>query len=162
VVWIDADAVIVDDREDIAAAIEPDAQLALVRHRRDDVLIPNTGVMVWRAGEFARGLLDRIWAATRFLDHPWWENAALLDALGYDLPGELEPSRLRRLMARRRRFGLARPAASLAGVQFLPLEWNSVYLDRADSPRIVHCVGVPVSQRARDMSAALDRRTAAG
>jgi galactosyl transferase GMA12/MNN10 family len=149
VLWIDADAVIVDGSRDIADGFEANRFLALVRHGERQV--PNTGVMV-----------DRVWAAKRFVHHPWWENAALLDALGYDLPGELEPSRLRRLMARRRRFGLARPAASLAGVQFLPLEWNSVYLDRADSPRIVHCVGVPVSQRARDMSAALDRRTAAG
>jgi hypothetical protein len=56
---------------------------------------------------------------------------------------------------RRRQFHLARPSPLLAGTQFLPLEWNSVYLDRAASPRIVHCVGVPVEQRARDMAAAL-------
>ena len=144
-VWIDADAVIVDDREDIAGALEPDTQLALVRHRREDVLIPNTGVMAWRAGEFARGLLDRMWASTRFLDHPWWENAALLDALGYDFP---RFNRLDRVL--RRRFRAAQP---LPGVQFLPGEWNWSYLDRSENPRIVHCLGVPVEQRLRDMQA---------
>jgi galactosyl transferase GMA12/MNN10 family len=150
VLWIDADAVIVDGSEDVAAELRPDRFLALVRHGEREV--PNTGVMLWRAGDPARELLDRTWNARRFVDHPWWENAALLDALGYALPSALEPRR-RRL--RRRQFHLARPSPLLAGTQFLPLEWNSVYLDRAPSPRIVHCVGVPVEQRARDMAAAL-------
>jgi hypothetical protein len=153
VVWIDADAVIVDGGADIADSLEPDRFLGLVRHGEQRV--PNTGVMLWRAGEPARELLRRVWDATRYIHHPWWENAALLDALGYRLPGALEPSRLRRLVARRRRFALARSSPFMAGTQFLPLEWNSVYLDRADAPRIVHCVGVPVEQRARDMRAAL-------
>jgi hypothetical protein len=153
VLWIDADAVIVDGSRDIADELEPDRFLALVRH--GELQVPNTGVMLWRAGPLAVDLLDRTWAAKRFIGHPWWENAALLDALGYRLPGALEPSRVRRLVARRRQFRLARPSPLMAGVQFLPLEWNSVYLDRADAPRIVHCVGVPVEQRARDMRAAL-------
>jgi galactosyl transferase GMA12/MNN10 family len=150
VLWIDADAVIVDGSEDVAAELRPDRFLGLVRHGERKV--PNTGVMLWRAGDPARELLDRTWNARRFVDHPWWENAALLDALGYALPSALEP-RWRRL--RRRQFHLARPSPLLGGTQFLPLEWNSVYLDRAPSPRIVHCVGVPVEQRARDMAAAL-------
>jgi len=162
VLWIDADAVIVDGSDDIAGLLEPERSLALVRHGEQRV--PNTGVMLLRAGDLTRELLDRTWNATRFVHHPWWENAALLDALGYDLPGALEPGlrgRLHRAAARLpgrepRRFGAARSSPFTAGTQFLPLEWNSVYLDRAESPRIVHCVGVPVEQRARDMRAALE------
>jgi hypothetical protein len=152
VVWIDADAAIVDGGRDIADELAADRFLGLVRHGAQQV--PNTGVMVWRSGEPAIELLDRTWRATRFVDHPWWENAALLDALGYDLPSALDP-RWRRLLRRPRPFRLARPSPLLAGVQFLALEWNSVYLDRAAEPRIVHCVGVPVEQRARDLRAAL-------
>jgi hypothetical protein len=148
VLWIDADAVIVDDRDDVADALQPDTQLALVQHRRDEELIPNTGVMVWRAGEFARTLLDRMWAATRYIDHPWWENAAMLDALGYDVP---RFNRLDRIRRRRLRARHAPP-----GVQFLPGHWNWSYLDRPPDPRIIHCLGVPVEQRLRDMRAALD------
>jgi hypothetical protein len=147
VLWIDADAVIVDAAEDIAGALAPAAQLGLVQHRRDAELIPNTGVMVWRSGEFARSLLDRTWGATQYLDHPWWENAALLDALGYAVPRFTRLDRLRRRRLR------ARPAPP--GVQFLPGYWNWSYLDRAADPRIVHCLGVPVEQRLRDMQAAL-------
>jgi hypothetical protein len=157
VLWIDADAVIVDGSRDIADELEPGATLALVRHGERQV--PNTGVMLWRAGDVARDLLDRTWNATRFIHHPWWENAALLDVLGYQLPGALEPG-LRGRLHRRRPFRLARPSPFLAATQFLGLEWNSVYLDRAAAPRIVHCVGVPVEQRARDMKAALARTSA--
>jgi hypothetical protein len=152
VLWIDADAVIVDGRDDIAEELAADRFLGLVRHGEQQV--PNTGVMLWRAGDRAVELLERTWRDTRFVHHPWWENAALLHALGYDLPTALEPGWRRRLR-RPRPFRLARPSPLLAGVQFLPLEWNSVYLDRAPEPRIVHCVGVPVEQRARDMAAAL-------
>ena len=113
--------------------------------------------MVWRAGDFAHELLAKVWSATRFIEHPWWENGALLDVLGYQLPDALAPGlrrRLRRLVAPRA-FALSQPSRFMEGTQFLPLEWNSVYLDRAEAPRIVHCVGVPVEQRARDMRAAL-------
>ena len=131
--------------------------LALVRHGEQQV--PNTGVMLLRADDRARELLDRTWHAKRFVHHPWWENAALLHVLGYDLPDALDPrlrARLSRALGRRPRpFREARPSPFAAAVQFLPLEWNSVYLDRAEAPRIVHCVGVPVEQRARDMRAAL-------
>jgi hypothetical protein len=161
VLWIDADAVIVDGSEDIAGELDPERFLGLVRH--GGLQVPNTGVMLLRAGDRARDLLDQTWRATRLIHHPWWENAALLEALGYDLPGALEPGlrgRLHRLTARvrgrePRPFAPARRSPFMAGTQFLPLEWNSVYLDRADTPRIVHCVGVPVEQRARDMKAAL-------
>jgi hypothetical protein len=154
VVWIDADAVIVDDSRDIAGELERD--LALARHRRGDQLVPNTGVMVLRSGAFARKLLDEMWAAKRFIHHPWWENAALLHLFGYDLPAALEPGlrgRLRRLTGRR--LAQVRPSPYEHGVQFLPPEWNSVYPDRPAHPRIVHFPGVPLEERIREMTAAL-------
>ena len=147
--WIDADAVIVDGRDDIAAELDDDKQFGLVRHGD----VPNTGVMLWRSGEYARSLLDATWANTRYLEHPWWENAALLDALGYDVP---RFGRLERVLRRRRR--PPRPSRWSAGVQFLAPEWNWSYLARVPEPRIVHCVGVPVEQRLRDMQAALQGR----
>jgi hypothetical protein len=156
VVWIDADAVIVDGRADIADDLEPAAQLGLVEHRRGEERIPNTGVMVWRAGAFAHELLAKVWSSTRFIDHPWWENAALVDALGYDVP---RFSRLERLLpGRPRPCRPARPSPYLAGTQFLPPEWNWAYLSRVEHPRIVHCVGVPLAQRLADMQLALEGR----
>jgi hypothetical protein len=164
VLWIDADAVIVDGSRDIAAELPPDRFLALVGH--GERRVPNTGVMLLRADGRAHDLLDAVWNATRLIHHPWWENAALADALGYDLPEALEPGlrgRLLRLLARAgirelRPSAPARPSRFRAGTEFLPREWNSVYLDRAAEPRIVHCLAVPVEQRARDMRAALAAR----
>jgi hypothetical protein len=156
VVWIDADAVIVDGNADIAGELEPDEQFGLVEHHRGEERIPNTGVMVWRAGDFAHELLAKVWSATRFIDHPWWENAALVDALGYDVP---RFSRLERLLpGRPRPCRPARPSPYLAGTRFLAPEWNWAYLSRVENPRIVHCVGVPVEQRLADMRAALEGR----
>ena len=43
--------------------------------------------MVLRAGSFCRSLLDVVWDATDLIEHPWWDNAAFADALGYWLPG---------------------------------------------------------------------------
>jgi hypothetical protein len=154
VVWIDADAVIVDGRDDIAGELE--RELGLVAHAPAGVA--NTGVMVLRSGSFTRALLDEMWADTRRIHHPWWENAALLEALGYRLPGALEPGlrgRLHRLTGRGRELKQVRPSPYVDGIQFLSNAWNSTYLHPADEPRIVHCVGVPVEQRARDMTAAL-------
>jgi hypothetical protein len=147
-VWIDADAVIVDGRRDIAGDLASDKQLGLVSHGD----VPNTGVMVWRAGEFARSLLAEMWANTRRIHHPWWENAALLDALGHPVPSF---GRFSRLVPRRRAPG---PSRWSDGVQFLAPEWNWSYLARVENPRIVHCVGVPVEQRLADMQAALEGR----
>jgi hypothetical protein len=167
VLWIDADAVIVDGGDDIADELEADRHLALVQHRHwDDQLIPNTGVMLLRSGEFSRSLLDGMWGATRLIDHPWWDNAALLDVLGYDLPSALTPGlrgradrALRRVTGRAPRpCRPARPSRFRDGTQFLPLEWNWSYLDRVENPRIVHCLGVPVEQRLRDMQAAIEGR----
>jgi glycosyl transferase family (putative galactosyltransferase) len=163
VLWIDADAVIVDGRADIARELEPDRHLALVRHRHLDQLVPNTGVMLVRSGEPSRALLERVWSNTRYVDHPWWENAALLDVLGYRLPGSLDrglSGRVHRFARRRlgrelRPCRVVRPSPFVEGVQFLSHEWNSTYLDPASHPRIVHCLGVPVEQRLRDLSAAL-------
>ena len=109
-----------------------------------------------RGGDFARDLLDTLWGSTRYIQHPWWENAALVDALGYDVP---RFSRLERLLpGRPRPCRPARESRYLAGTQFLAPEWNWAYLSRVENPRIVHCVGVPVEQRLADMQAALEGR----
>lgn len=163
VLWLDADAIVVDPSGDIAALLEPDRELGIVRHRHHGQLVPNTGVMLLRAGAFARTLLARMWSATHLVEHPWWDNAALVEALGYALPGSLEPGLRGRVhrVAKRRLGRELRPCVPAgrselsAGTQYLGNEWNSVYHDPAERPRIVHCLGTPVDQRLRDMAAVL-------
>lgn len=131
VVWVDADAVIVDPARDIAEDVPDDRFLGLVEHRYDGVAVPNTGVLVLRRGDLATEFLDAVWACEDLVDHRWWENAAVMRLLGYrlDPPGPNEPTRYRDATA------------------FLPKEWNSIPLDRAARPRISHYPGYSLKAR---------------
>ena len=131
VLWIDADALVVDPSRDLADEVPPDRFLAMVQHRYGDALKPNTGVMLIRAGEPARALLERVWDATDLIEHRWWENAAVLRLLGYGL----DPPRLER------------PTAFYAGTHFLGNEWNSIRDDPAPRPRIRHYPGWSLKTR---------------
>jgi galactosyl transferase GMA12/MNN10 family len=82
--WIDADAVILDDSVDLTSEVAPDAYQALVRHVTNDGDVPNTGVWFLR-GQRGRDLLDAVWRREEYSTHKWWENAAVMDLLGYSL-----------------------------------------------------------------------------
>lgn len=85
VVWIDADAVIVDHGADVAEELRPDAFLYLVEHTVHGEPRPNTGVMLLRGGEQAATFLDTVWELAKYADHRWWENAAVCELLGYSV-----------------------------------------------------------------------------
>jgi len=88
VFWVDADAVIVDLDRDILEEAQDDGDFWLARHGpKADLGVTwlNAGVFVARSSQFTRDLLDAIWRSERLIDHNWWENAALLDVLGYSL-----------------------------------------------------------------------------
>ena len=112
------------DDLDIADALAEDRFLSLVQHRFDGQDLLNTGVMIWRGGDRARAFLDAVWDNRAFIQHPWWENAALADLLGYRV--DMDPARLE----------LTKPSPWVTGVQYLPLEWNSIDRDSAAVPRI--------------------------
>ena len=162
-VWIDADAVIVDHSVDIADALGAECVLGLVRHAYEGHLAPNSGVMVMRRDPLTAQLLDTVWAATAFLHHPMWENAAIAQALGYSLPGTLGTGyrgRLHRIAKRvlgreLRRAGPVRPTRLAERTEFLPNEWNSISYDPATHARIVHCPGARIEDRLQYMSAVL-------
>ncbi|MGZ4723365.1 MAG: hypothetical protein ACXV8L_04035 [Ilumatobacteraceae bacterium] len=114
VFWVDADAVIVDLERDILAEINDDADIWFARHpqeRNPQATVLNAGVFLARSCEFTRELLGAMWANEQFIDHNWWENAALLDLLGYSL----DPP-----------FPKLRPSHWDARIGELDLAWNSV------------------------------------
>jgi hypothetical protein len=126
VVWVDADAAIVDGSQDIADLLGP-KKIAMVAHATPEGdHIPNTGVLVLRSHRSVRAFLDDVWEQKQFLHHKWWENAAWLTLLGY----ELEPT-----------VHLVKPTRMYFRTAFLSNEWNSVPGDSAERPRIVHCAG---------------------
>ncbi len=126
VFWIDADAAIVDASRDVADELTGRSIVGLVAHEYDGQQIPNCGVMVVRRSRRSRRLLEEMWEQTDLLEHKWWENAALLRLLGY----ELEPA-----------VRLVAPSRISRRVQFIDPGWNSVLVDPAPHPRINHYPG---------------------
>jgi hypothetical protein len=130
-IWIDADTVLVDDRHDLSLLPIRARPLALVaphdHEQNDGQALANMGVTAVRSCQFTRRLFDRLWGMTRYVDHKWWENAALLDLLDFDL--SCEP------MARSKRNRIGHR------IRWLDIAWNSIYLHPSPSPIIKHYPG---------------------
>jgi hypothetical protein len=139
VVWVDSDAVIVDPSGDIFAGVDRRTPLSLVVHHYDGLEVPNTGVLTLVSCRWSKRLLDRLWAAERFVNHKWWENAAMIELLGYEVD---EPRRSTR-----------RASADSRRVSELDLSWNSIPADPSPKPRIVHFPGMTQAERLTGMRA---------
>jgi hypothetical protein len=143
--WIDADALVVDDSLDVASAVGDTALMGWCAHRtpEGDDPIPNTGVWFLRSDKEILRLLSDVWSRTAYVNHKWWENAAILDAVGY----ALEP-----------RVHLLHPAPIWSKTTFLAAEWNSVPVDPSPTPRIVHFPGMSQQDRVAAIEGLLDQR----
>lgn len=126
VLWIDCDAAIVDPTLDIADELERRDLMGLVAHEYDGQAIPNCGVWILRRSRAVMRFLDAVWRRTEFLDHEWWENAAVLDELGYTLEPRVESVRTPRIRSRTR---------------YVDRSWNSIQIDTAAHPRVNHYPG---------------------
>ena len=114
VLWVDADAIVVDIDRNILDEVDLGADIWFARHpqeRNPEATVLNSGIFLARSSPFTIDLLSEIWAAERFIEHNWWENAALLDLLGYSL----EPPYLQ-----------LRRTPWNEGIGDLSLDWNSV------------------------------------
>jgi hypothetical protein len=139
VVWVDADTIIMNSDTDIAAEMAAGDWMWLCRHRTPEGLVPNTGVWMFRAGPEAKSFLAKLDAHPGFDHHRWWENAAVIDLLGY----AFDPVRL------------ADQGAAISGVSYLSNSWNSIVADPAREPRIKHFAGLPFDVRVKSMLEAL-------
>lgn len=88
-IFIGADLVIVDGRDDVGEDVPPDAWQAMVRHATGDGDVPNDDV--WLVRKPMIPILDKIWTMTQWLNHGWWEQAALLELMGYHV---IQPTHL--------------------------------------------------------------------
>ena len=123
VLWIDCDAIVLDQRPDIREVMRSDRDVYLVEHRYEGLRVPNAGVMMFRRSDAAFDLLDAIWQSSDLIDHPWWENAALHP-----------PPRLR--TAQPAPTGPVRPSPYRDVVEFIDRRWNSVHKDTVEHPVI--------------------------
>ena len=153
--WVDADACFVRTDRNIAEVVKDGKDLYLVSHQiqkarpRPGIVVyverPNTGVFLIRKSDWSQRFLNSVWQMTKYISHPWWENAAVLDLLGYrfELTGNVADNTLEE--------------AILEKVDWLPLEWNSLpclgrmenvaYSAEVLEPIIVHYAGVEMKDR---------------
>lgn len=153
--WVDADACFVRTDRNIAEVVKDGKDFYLVSHQiqkarpSPGIVVyaerPNTGVFLIRRSEWSLKFLNSIWQMTKYISHPWWENAAVLDLLGYrfELTGNMADNKLEQQI--------------LEKVDWLPLEWNSLpclgrmnevaYSGEVFEPIIVHYAGVKMEDR---------------
>jgi hypothetical protein len=140
VLWLDADVVIVDHSDDIAGSVPGERWQALAQHNSaSDGLHPNCGVWLLRKPMIPA--LDELWAMTRYVEHPWWEQAAMHELLGYDpwqRPlGQPDPDA---------------PTDLFDRTELLSSEWNfTPGCANARRGRFMHAAGPPVDVRAQLM-----------
>ncbi|MGA8726505.1 MAG: DUF273 domain-containing protein [Acidimicrobiales bacterium] len=126
--WVDADAAIVDSSVDIEEAMPEASRLGLVAHRYSGQLVPNTGVMLVRSTHSSRRFFQKVWGMTQYLETTWHDNAAVLTLLGFEFDFDADPMWCRPHRQTRWR----------RQTTFLDREWNSLPEDTAAAPRIVH------------------------
>jgi len=146
VLWIDADVAILDQSVDIASTVSPGAYMALAKQPGflGGDPFPNCGVWYLRDAPKTRALLRALWDQEAFVDHPWWENAALIDLLGYQVDSVHEPVRK------------IRSSGWEDGIAWLEETWNSlVSLSVVERPRFRHYSSMPNWRRDRMIRADL-------
>ncbi|MFC3767226.1 hypothetical protein [Paenibacillus sp. GCM10012303] len=121
VIWIDADTIICDPARDIQAVLDPRFSMHLVLHPYNGKVTANTGVWICQNHTATFELLENVWNHTACIHHPWWEQAALMDLLGYDL----------------KTWTFHAPTPYTHLVQYLDEEWNC-RPEQGGSPVIKH------------------------
>jgi hypothetical protein len=122
VLFLGADTLIVDGSQDLTA---PDIAIqALVEHHTGDGFVPNTDV--WLCRKPMIPYLEKIWGMEQWLMHGWWEQAALLELMGYKVH---QPTRY-----------LGQPTELYDKTYFLEHSWNVHKWDQPqpEHPRIQH------------------------
>jgi hypothetical protein len=109
-VWIDADVVIVNGQDNIFAAVPSDKWQGVVEHVTECGNVPNHGV--WLCRRQMVPFLQKAKARTKYTDHPWWEQADMMEQLGYAFSG---------VNAARH----VTPTELYKNTYFLPPEWNN-------------------------------------
>jgi hypothetical protein len=126
VCWLDADVVITWPGADIIAELQPGTCQAVVEHLTECGRVPNCGV--WVVSRDMMPTLRQAWAdGSAFVHHPWWEQAAIMQLMGY----AVEPGPHGKLDS---------PTRLYEQTTFLRPEWNHHPgdINRPDTPYFFH------------------------
>jgi len=137
ILWVDADSIIIDPAIDIRRELDPKCCLHIVAHHYGGKTVPNVGIMVISRKCETFEFLDAIWNHKEMHLHPWAENAAIMDLIGLDPRGFSCTWR--------------GPSRFTAVTQYIDNRWNSIGLDPAEDPRIIHFAGVDKAQALESM-----------
>jgi hypothetical protein len=132
VVWIDADVVICNEPDSIFDEMPASAIQGMVPHVTPCGVVPNCGV--WVLTREMMPTLAAAWECGRHITHYWWEQAAILELMGYGiaedergfprcLPGKATPLRER--------------------TEWLSPKWNHHPMDewKVRRPNFIHVTG---------------------
>ncbi len=134
VLWVDADATFVDTSADVADVAKADRFLWMVEHAYRGGRQPCAAVMAVHRGEESTFFLESVWGRGDLVDHPWWEQAAMLSLMGYDV-------------TERDRARFLGPTRWTDRIGFLSTRWNSMPSDPHADPYIVHLAGMSNAER---------------
>jgi hypothetical protein len=141
VMWVDADALFCRFDVDVRSVVDGRSDFYLVEHDHPaypSAMVPNTGVFIARNCAWTRKFLDDVWGMTEFIDHMWWENAAVMRLMGYHSLLGLRDNAFNQDVMRHMRF--------------LPVEWNfCTAVGTCENPIIKHYAGQPQSVRLSEM-----------
>jgi hypothetical protein len=138
VLWIDADVVVIRS-DNLFDNVPAEAWQALVEHRTGsrsirrpngflklsrESRIPNCGV--WLVRKAMLPVLEKVWGLERYVEHPWWEQAALISEMGYTTDTGVYTR-------------LKKKTDLYRSTHFLGLAWNHTPLDNRNEANPVLC-----------------------
>jgi hypothetical protein len=154
VLWIDADAFFLRYDTNILNYINKKKDIYLVAHyvnvhkgsrfqnTKLTIKRENCGVMLIKNSKFSKDLLKKVWEKEEYINHPWWENAAVLDLFGHraEINGNLDDHKDNIDITKR--------------VKLLSYDWNcipsfnenEIKLDTYN-PIIIHMAGMTINER---------------
>ena len=81
IVWMDADVLIMNQNRNIEDFIQllPENNFLLIGRDFNNL---NAGIFVMKNCPLAHEFLDDVWSKTQYLNHEWWEQAAIIELHG--------------------------------------------------------------------------------
>jgi len=84
VIWMDSDAVFVRFDVDIRKEIKKGKDFYISLIEFNGKVVPNSGFFITRRSKWSIDFLNRVWNKKEYIYHNYWENAAIIDLLGYE------------------------------------------------------------------------------